>query len=287
MKKLKKLQKIPSVGFIGFGIVNQAIYSHLKEEVKERVSIYSLEKEYEDGPEKNLNKDIIILTVPTDHKDSLANTLKNVVDNIEFLASAGFEGILLIKSTCLPRDIDFLCKDFEGYSNLKIVYWPEFLNAHSAKEDFKQEDIILGGNILNTDRVFKILNKILKHPKDSYTAVNAEEAMEFKIYRNIYAMYKYVFFNNLPNLFNTDPRKLQKMLEIKPILDSSLKIGNDGKFGVGGACLPKDNLNLIQSHEFKVSPTELTEDTNQFDATKLLKDLDDFNRNFRDDLPEK
>ncbi len=286
---MKDTKDLPQVGFIGFGIVNQAVYSNLKEEVKDQCSIYSLEKEYEDEPEENLNKDIIILTVPTDHEHSLRDTLINVTSNIEFLCETNYEGTLVIKSTCLPSDINSLCKNYTGFENLKIVYWPEFLSACTATEDFMQESIILGGNLLDTDKVFRYLNQILIWPKDNYTAVTAEEAMEFKIYRNVYAMYKYVFFNNLPNLFNTDPRKLQRMLEIKPLLDSSLKIGNDGKFGVGGACLPKDNLNLIQSHKLKVlSPTGLTADTKEeFDAASILVNLDNFNRNFRDDLPER
>ena len=113
--------------------------------------------------------------------------------------------------------------------------------------------------------------------------------MEFKIYRNVYAMYKYVFFNNLPNLFKTDPRKLQNLLAKNPIKDENLKIGNDGKFGVGGACLPKDNLNLIQSHSVRVaSPDGTTANKKEdFDSTSLLNSLDLFNRNFRDDLPKR
>lgn len=279
----------PKIGFIGFGVVNQAVYQNLREEVKENVSVYSLEKDYIEKPEVNLDKDIVIITVPTDHKDSLAGTLLNVTSNLEFLAKCQYEGIVVIKSTCLPRDIDSLCKDKEGFQDLNIVYWPEFLSASTAQDDFYNEDIILGGNIMHTEKVFKILQAVLIRRHEGYLTLTAEEAMEFKIYRNVYAMYKYVFFNNLPNLFKTDPRKLQSLLACNPILDEKLKIGNDGKFGVGGACLPKDNLNLMQSHKLQVSsPTGLTEDLREpFDSAAILNNLDLFNRNFRDDLPER
>lgn len=277
------------IGFIGFGVVNQAVYANLKQEAKELVSIYSLEKEYEDQPEDNLNKDIIIMTVPTDHKNSLRETLINVTTNLEFLAETKYEGIVVIKSTCLPSDVYSICKDYSGYDDLNIVYWPEFLSACTSKNDFYNEKILLGGNILQTEKVFRILQEVLIYRHENCTLVTAEEAMEFKIYKNIYAMYKYVFFNNLPNLFSTDPRKLQKLLQSYPILDEELKIGNDGKNGVGGSCLPKDNLNLIQSHKVRVaSPTGLTADTKEdFDSSMILTNLDNFNRNFREDLPER
>jgi UDP-glucose 6-dehydrogenase len=269
--------EIPKIGFIGFGVVNQAIYNNLKSKAKKKVSIYSKEYKYIHNQEDNLDSDLIIITVPTNHEKSIYDTNRNITENLEYLTEKNYSGLIVIKSTCLPSDIDRLMLKFDNFKNLSIVYWPEFLNSNSAKKDIKKEEIILGGDIKDAEEVLKIMYQVSIELSTKTYFYSAQEAMEFKFYRNIYAMYKYVFHNNIPNLFRTDPRVLQKMLTRYPIQDEKLRIGNDGKQGVGGACLPKDNLNFIQSHE---------EDSEEFDSSELLKNLDIFNRNFRDDLPE-
>jgi len=270
----------PRLGLIGFGVVNQAIYNNLRDCAKKRTVIYSKEKRYQDNQEDLLTCTIVVITVPTNHEQSIVETLSGITENLNFLIDNNFKGIVTIKSTCLPSEVSNLCDTEE----LNLLYWPEFLNARNATEEFKTKPNIVGGNIQVIEEFQFFMDRMLSFDFVIETSCTEMEAMEFKYYRNTLAMYQYLFNASLPELFDSDPRKLNELLGLLPLpSQEELIFSSDGQSGVGGACLPKDNLNLIRSLDIKNT------DINgllQNRSTDILKNMDKINRTFRKDLPE-
>jgi UDP-glucose 6-dehydrogenase len=121
-----------------------------------------------------------------------------------------------------------------------LCYNPEFLNANTANEDFKnQEYIILGGNRDITEEVRYVYNTYFNLPNlKKIEQCSIKEASDFKYIRNIYSAYKLLFWEFVQDTTGNS-RKMAQMMKHIPVGEMDI-IGLDGYRGFGGACLPKD-----------------------------------------------
>jgi UDP-glucose 6-dehydrogenase len=224
------------IGISGFGFVGSAIYSNIKD--KNKVKIY--DPGFTEFNDKNelLKCDTVFICVGTPLKNGEMDA-SAVLDNLLFLKGNKYNGLIVIKSTIHP---DYIPKS--SLKGLDVLSNPEFLDEHSAFDDFKnQKLIIIGGRI-------DLCNK-LKCVYDEYFDLDAkfefvkfEEALIFKYIRNIKIAYDVMFWEFV-NETTGNYRKYKKILDKIPFTIKNIR--SDGLPGFGGHCLPKDTTSYPNS----------------------------------------
>ena len=149
MKKFK-------VGVIGNGFVGEAI-SFAFSSVSEMYV-------YDTNPLKSLddlesvhNCDFVFICVPTPMFQDGSQDLSYVESTFEKATS---KPIYILKSTVLPGTTKELSKK---YSNIKIIFSPEFLTERTATLDMlTQSSIILGGEMSITEKAKSLFNQRFK-----------------------------------------------------------------------------------------------------------------------------
>jgi UDPglucose 6-dehydrogenase len=229
------------IGIIGFGYVGQAVYSAVP-----RKSSIMINDKYKDVhnnksiTEIKENCDIIFICVSTPENEDGSCDTSNVLDVLKELED--YNEIIVIKSTIPENKIP---------RKSNICYNPEFLNANTAIEDFKnQKYIILGGDINVTSKVERIYkNRFNINAK--YEHCSIKEASDFKYIRNIYSAYKLMFWEFVQDTTGNS-RKMAEMLKNIPVQEMD-SVGMDGFRGFGGACLPKDVNAWHYEHNHKLT----------------------------------
>lgn len=246
-----------SIGIIGFGFVGTAVAHGFSHQTGYGADI----KIYDSNPSKSQNSleetvngsEFIFLSVPTPaNKDgsndlsivrSVLNDISSVINNVD--------NIILLRSTIVPGTTRALQKEF---TNLRLVFNPEFLTERSAVFDFiNQTRVILGGDKQYTHRV----KYLYKHRFGDYLPVletSFETAEMIKYMNNLFFATKVSFLNEMRLLgdkigvdwndaiegFSLDGRIGHSHLSVP---------GPDGKWGFGGSCFPKDIQALIKFGE--------------------------------------
>ena len=136
------------------------------------------------------------------------------------------------------------------FSNLDIIFNPEFLTEKSARMDFlTQSRIVLGGE--NKEVLKKVEELYLNRFKNQNVIVmNSVSSELVKYFCNIFFAVKVSFANEMFAIaegIGADWEKvLQGVLSDGRIADTHLNVpGPDGKKGFGGSCFPKDINALI------------------------------------------
>ncbi len=232
----------PTIGIIGNGFVGEAqafAFSPVS-----NIKIYDIDPvKSTHSLNETHDSDFVFICVPTPmYKDGNQN-LELVEEVFKY---ANEKPIYILKSTVLPGTTDKLNRN---YSQLKIVFSPEFLTERTSKLDMlTQNRIILGGektltshvrkiyelrfknkNIIETD---SITSELIKYMNNTFFATKVSIMNEFKlICDKIGANWEDALIG-----FASDGR----------IGDSHLNVpGHDGQLGYGGNCFPKDVNALI------------------------------------------
>ena len=231
------------IGIIGNGFVGSAAAFGFGEYVPTHI--------YDKDPKKSLNSleetinesDFIFVSVPTPMNPDGSISLKNVFsvfEDIERLNNRN-DNIVLLKSTVTPGTTDKLSKEF---SNLNVVFNPEFLTERNARFDFiNQARIILGGPENLTKKVEKLYNFRFYNANIVHTDYKTAEFIKY--FGNIFFAVKVSFANEMRRVCdlmgaNWD-EALAGLVSDSRIADSHLRVpGPDGRRGFGGSCFPKD-----------------------------------------------
>ena len=232
------------VGIIGMGFVGNALRAGLKDNVKV----------IEIDPKLNTNEkdlkifepNIIFICVPTPADSSGSQDL--TILNSVFNEIKDMDSLVVLKSTVSP---DNLISFKQKYN---FVYNPEFLREKSAVEDFINGSLILigGKNTLSKDLSrFYIEYTHCKSNEHFLTDIHTASLVKYSI--NSFLSTKVIFFNQLKNIFNEGNESETWENFIKLIgQDNRIGIshmdvpGHDGRKGFGGACFPKDSLELLK-----------------------------------------
>ncbi len=233
---------IVGLGFVGSSLLNGlgSSVKVLKIDPKLNTSIYDL---------KDFFPEIIFICVPTpmnDDKTQDVSIIKSVVEEINAL---GLDSLVVLKSTVLPnylREIEDSIKRF--------VYNPEFLREKHANEDFIRSPLIVFGG--SKDNCEKLSNFYLENTKclcTDHVLTDVVTASFIKYTINSFLSVKVIFFNEIKELFDEslpdDSWKnfIKYISRDKRIGNSHMDVpGHDGRFGFGGACLPKDSNAFIE-----------------------------------------
>lgn len=195
------------------------------------------------------NSDVIFLSVPTpSNLDGSINLeiLRTALTDINNVNTRP-DNIILIRSTVIPGTVRNLQEEF---SNLRLVFNPEFLTERSAKFDFiNQARVILGGDSKFTSVVAELYR--WRFGKQlSIIETNYETAELIKYMCNCFFATKISFMNEMKLIadasgvvwedavcgFVSDGRVGHSHIHVP---------GHDGKLGFGGSCFPKDVQAMI------------------------------------------
>jgi UDPglucose 6-dehydrogenase len=246
MKKFK-------VGVIGNGFVGEAISFAFS-------SVSDLYV-YDTDPLKSLDDldsvhtcDFVFICVPTPMFQDGSQDLTYVESAFE---KATNKPIYILKSTVLPGTTEILSKK---YSNIQIVFSPEFLTERTAKLDMlTQSRIILGGELALTEKAKSLLNQRFKIKNIIQTDSKTAELTKYM--NNSFFATKVSIMNEFKLLCDKIGANwedaLKGFISDGRIGDSHINVpGHDGMLGYGGTCFPKDVSALIsfaKKHEININ----------------------------------
>jgi nucleotide sugar dehydrogenase len=246
MKKFK-------VGVIGNGFVGEAISFAFSSVSEMHV--------YDTDPLKSLDDlesvhscDFVFICVPTPMFQDGSQDLSYVEGVFKKATS---KPVYILKSTVLPGTTDQLSKK---YSNIKIIFSPEFLTERTAKLDMlTQSRIILGGELSLTEKAKTLFNQRFKIKNIIQTDSKTAELTKYM--NNTFFATKVSIMNEFKLLCDKIGANWQDALRgfvsDGRIGDSHLNVpGHDGKLGYGGTCFPKDVnalLSFSKKHEIELN----------------------------------
>jgi nucleotide sugar dehydrogenase len=226
-----------NVGVIGNGFVGEAISFAFS-------SVSDLYV-YDTDPLKSLNDlesvhscDFVFICVPTPMFQDGSQDLSYVESSFK---KATKKPVYILKSTVLPGTTEKLSKK---YSNIKIIFSPEFLTERTAKLDMlTQSRIILGGEFSLTEKVKILFNQRFKTKNIIQTDSKTAELTKYM--NNTFFATKVSIMNEFKLLCEKIGANwedaLKGFVSDGRIGDSHLNVpGHDGKLGYGGTCFPKD-----------------------------------------------
>ena len=190
--------------------------------------------------------EVIFVCVPTPmRKDGTCYTgiVEEVIREINETAN---DHIVVIKSTVPPGTTDKFNHEF---SNVTVIFNPEFLTEENFLDDFKNQNrIILGGSRKGTNKLRQIYSKVF--PKATIVKTGDKHAEMVKYFTNTFLATKVSFANEMYSICEQIGIDYDKVVEYATYDERLGKShwavpGPDGDFGFGGHCFPKDLNALI------------------------------------------
>lgn len=231
------------VGVIGHGFVGEAqsfAFSPISD-----VKVYDIDPLKSNSTLEEVYKcDFVFVAVPTPMYEDGSQDLSYIKD---VFSKAQPGPIYIIKSTVLPGTTNNL---IEQFTDLDIIFNPEFLTQRTAKLDMlTQARIIFGGKPNLTKRVEELFTQRFMNRNIIHTDSTTAELIKYM--NNSFFATKVSIMNEFKRLSdalgtNWDDA-LYGFASDSRIGDSHLHVpGPDGKAGYGGVCFPKD-VNAIVS----------------------------------------
>lgn len=265
--------KEPIIGVIGQGFVGNAIYQGFKDYYE----VLTYDKYLSEKSNSSLDglvslSDVIFACVPTPMKDTgecytgIVEEVLNDVNNICKTFDIK-DKIVVIKSTVIPGTT----KKMNGkFTNLNVIFNPEFLTEANAVNDWKNQNrIILGGLNKVTAKVKPIFKKVF--PQIPIVKTDSKYAEMVKYVINTFLATKVSFANEIYQMCEAMEIDYDKVIEYA---QHDTRLGNshwsvpgpDGSFGFGGHCFPGNytiktpngNITLEEAYE-KYTSGELLE----------------------------
>lgn len=245
------------VGIIGNGTVGHATARVFMEQHEVRVFDIDIYKRTH-SEDDTLACDIIFLCLPSPQKDnSLECDLSNIERQCSYLGTSEHRYKNYVLRSTVP--IGTTRRLSERYKLANLCHSPEFLTARCAVTDAMTPSRLLIGDVC-----YKNSNSIgsspcgcmlyglyqQRFPGTQILCMDTDESEAVKLFTNGFFATKVAFFNEINLLcqrLGLDWNVvLQGMLSDGRITPTHTQVpGPDGKYGFGGACLPKDLAMLV------------------------------------------
>jgi UDPglucose 6-dehydrogenase len=247
-----------TLGIVGRGFVGGAVAHGFN---TSQVSQLVVDPRFSSLTLENLataNPDAIFICLPTPSRTTAS--IKGPVGSVDSdliettlntLNDMNYNGITIIKSTVAPSVLESFQKT---YTNLTLVYNPEFLTEVNADNDFVNPPFqILGGPLEACGVVEQMyIQHSLVKPVPTFK-VDIKTASFLKYTINSWLSTKVVFFNELRKLYDTYDmetpwEEFTGILQHEPrVGPSHMRVpGPDGRYGFGGNCFPKDTKAFVE-----------------------------------------
>jgi|TARA_R100000149_G_C5874253_1_gene137978 nucleotide sugar dehydrogenase len=245
------------IGVVGNGFVGGAVRYGFSPNVGCDAEVRTYDKDPNKSThslEETINEsDFIFLSVPTPaNRDGSINIdiLDSVLNDINRISKR--QNVILIRSTVVPGTTWSLQ---EKYTNLNLLFNPEFLTERSANFDFiNQSRFIVGSGGSQFSKMHsENFTNLITDRFGSCVAVletNYETAEMIKYMSNCFFATKISFMNEMYQVakkcnVNWD-EALDGFVSDGRVGHTHLNIpGPDGKYGFGGSCFPKDVQAMI------------------------------------------
>tara|TARA_B100001093_G_scaffold241325_1_gene231039 strand:- start:2474 stop:3313 length:840 start_codon:yes stop_codon:yes gene_type:complete len=235
------------VSIVGYGFVGKALFNAFTDQVDVQKIDPILNTSIDEI--KDFMPDIIFICVPTPMNQNGTQDISILIEIIETISSFNLSSLIVIKSTILPSYVSQIENMLE-----KFVYNPEFLREKYANEDFiNSKMIIFGGRKSSAEELSNFYNDFLNCKCKDFIITDPTSASFIKYMINSFLATKVIFFNEFNNLFKSsnakeDWTRLTEIIARDERLGSShMDVpGHDGRYGFGGACLPKDSKAIIK-----------------------------------------
>jgi len=249
-----------TIGIVGLGYVGTAVLMGMQK----TFAIETYDK-FKDSTCKDIGElcektKIIFICVPTPMKNSGACDVGIVESVVGEIDSVSDGHIIVIKSTVPPTTTEALN---EKYSNVSIVFSPEFLTEANYIDDFVNSNRIIIGGPRKTSTIIK--NVFLKRfPKKKIIKTGSSYAEMVKYLTNTFLATKVSFANEMKQICDHMGIDYDKVVEYSRYDDRLGQThwsvpGPDGKDGFGGSCFPKDINALISFCKDKSIDTTVLE----------------------------
>ena len=247
-KKENKMffNKLPKIGIVGLGFVGSAIRDNM-DGACDLVLVdppKGLQGKYEDL----LDCEGIFVCVPSPQDDDGSCDTSYLESALDKLASLGYTGVIISKSTAPPSVYKTLQSKHKN-----LVHAPEFLTAANASRDYADGKFaIIGGCVGAYQRdAERIIRWGQPGIGDNVRFCTIDEAALAKYTINTFLATKVAFMNELHNVATAGGMNYDTVIGMvnmdTRIGSSHLKVpGPDGTFGFGGACFPKDTAALLK-----------------------------------------
>lgn len=252
------------VGIIGYGYVGSATGEGFATSKENKVFWFDKFKESPNTFDEVIKEsEFIFICVPTpmfrDYSGQDVSIVEEVLEQIVPVA-AKTNKIVIVKSTALPGTT---AKFAKKYPEVNFAMNPEFLTQAHAKEDFlNPARTVIGCSKKEIgERVAELYKTIL--PKtQKYFVVGLTEAEVIKYMSNLMLASKVLIANEfymLSRHVGANYDEVYKAVQADPRIGSHLRVPNEGDFGFGGACFPKDMLGILAfAKKEKVDMSALT-----------------------------
>ena len=249
------------IGVVGNGFVGAAVKFGFSPQVgcDAEVRVYDINPSKSTHElEETVNKsDFVFLSVPTPaNSDGSINIdiLESALSDINEVSEV--DNYILIRSTVVPGTTGALQ---EKFSNLNLLFNPEFLTERSANFDFiNQSRFIIGSGDSDKSALgSKLFSQLIKDRFGECVSVlecTYETAEMIKYMSNCFFATKVSFLNEMYQIAKKCEVNWQQAVDgfvaDGRIGHSHLNVpGHDGKFGFGGSCFPKDIQAMIDFSE--------------------------------------
>jgi UDP-glucose 6-dehydrogenase len=193
------------------------------------------------------------------------NDLESVLDELE---SKNYNGVAVIRSTVSPTKIS----EWNSKYSFDYIMFPEFMSQQEGRLITDEAwTVVLGGHKDQT-AVFgsKLYSSGYPGEREIYRHVTKEEACIIKLADNAGLSAKLTYFNAVYKIcekFGASYENVRNVIGMDSrigIQHSIVPSPDDGKFGFGGHCLPKDILAIAE-----------------IDDLGYFKVIDEINKNLR------
>tara|TARA_B110000858_G_C17805181_1_gene477561 strand:- start:2412 stop:3155 length:744 start_codon:yes stop_codon:yes gene_type:complete len=155
----------------------------------------------------------------------------------------------------------------EEFNKHQVSFWPEFIRENHVMTDLGSIDVpsMVGSLTLQSHEFVGLLRDYGLNT----TVVQPKEAMMVKVMINTFLAMKIGFANDMWVIAKAHDLKPSRVFELaqldKRMGDYGWQVpGEDGKFGFGGACLPKDSKHMLTLRP----PSKLLQSIQDYDHSK-------------------